>query len=390
MPFEIKNSDEHWIAMHSQGRCGGPRVLTVNGDTVLTALGCRFDGYGDDMLHSKSAHVYHKAGQAIFESDSHYPNGPECSQTYRYSGNSVRVTWDFNWPKGVIPKKPFEVGSCHLEGKWRRLYVVEESLKGQNGIGTWMPLSEGQTLELQEMPLSLVFERENGMRLEYSLGFDVWRWRYGLGMVNSVPLTVAVNESGIDIIRRLCDAGTETSFPEAREYRFMAILAWSWPGMPDVAAEAFEEAHGSLSVNKEGLDLARLNGNTVVRANFSELPCAESAYKLSLAGERMSIPCFEHKFAINAFKRVIRQLASFSSTGTLVLEGLIPGVCYDGAHCDKKGKRVHWDLQSIITLAAWAKNALGSGWQISCAQPEEWKELPSLSGIHLPNGFIYE
>jgi len=385
MPFEIQNASGEWTAVHAQGRCGGPRGLSVLGTEVLSQFAFKFNGYGDDMLHSKSK-VYHKGGQTVFESDGRYPGGPALTQVCRYARNTMRVTWDLNWPKGAVPKEPVELGSCHLAGKWVRLGEVSADKEGGLSI-KWTELKAGDRLEWGTFPLSMIFEREDGLRMEYSLGFDVWRWNYALGMSNSRPVTVEVAEDGLELLRRICDAGTELVFPEAREYRFMAVLAWSWKGM--AAAEEPCEVQEMAVDGKNGMDMQNLDADKAILVDFGKSICQETVRRMGEDGSRRAL-CLEHKNAIGMFKRVVRQLSASSDTGHLILKGLTPGLCWDGSHCDKKGLRLHWDHQSLLILLTWAKSILKESWTVQCPVEGVLAELPSMAGLSLPNGFLYE
>ncbi|MBR6371747.1 MAG: hypothetical protein IKS20_01055 [Victivallales bacterium] len=388
MPFEIKDKDNAWTVRHSAGRCGGPRLLEINGTPVLKDIKCIVDGQSDDTLHSKKAHVFHKAGQSIFECDGTFKGGQSYAQSCRYAGNSVRITWDFNWPKDTPVMKSVEIGSAVLPGEWSQVYVVNaEPVPGLPYPGIWKSLTPGEILFFDKLPASLVFERNDGVRLEYSLGFDLWRWNYGLGVEGASTLTLQVGMDGITLTRRIAQTQSEEGvLPEAREYRFMAIISWSWPGMEQMP-EIADAQELPLLGSKQGLDLSQYSGGPVC-LDYAKLPCVEEAFRSGLdAGAKL--PCLETSQAISALKRCIRQLAETGKEGTLVIRNLEPGFCNTGSHVTKKGSRLHWDLYDILTFASWAKNCLGEGWRLCCPQ-ELWHELPSLAGLHLPNGYVAE
>ena len=386
MSFEINGKDNAWSARHSSGRCGGPRLIEVNGAPALKDLKCIVDGQSDDTLHCKKAHVYHKAGQSIFECDSAFKGGQSYAQTCRYAGNSLRITWDLNWTKDTPLMSSAEIGSAVLPGEWSKVYVVNaEPISGLPYPGIWKSLTPGEIMFFDKLPASLVFERSDGVRLEYSLSFDLWRWNYGLGVEGASTLTVQVGMDGITLTRRIAQTQAEEGvLPEAREFRFMAIIAWSWPGMV-AAPEVPDSNELPLLDSRQGFDMSSFKGGPVC-LDYAKLPCMKEARR---TGAGNNLPCLETSQAISAMKRCVRQLSDTGKEGVLVIRNLEPGFCNAGAHVTKKGERPHWDLYDILTFASWAKNCLGEGWTLCCPQ-NEWKEMPSLAGLHLPNGYVAE
>ena len=388
MPLVISEKDNVWNARHASGRCGGPRQIEVNGTAILKDLKCAIDGQSDDMLHCKKAHLFHKAGQTIFQCDGTFKGGQTYAQSCRYAGNSVRITWDLNWPKDTPVTSSVEIGSAVLPGEWRQVYAINaEPVPGLPYPGLWKTLTPGEILFFDKLPASLVFERNDGVRLEYSLGFDLWRWNYGLGVEGASTLTVQVGMDGITLTRRVAQTQAEEGvLPEAREYRFMAIISWSWPGMKPLA-EISDAQELPLLDNNQGFDMRQFK-NAPVCLDYAKLPCIEGAMRTGYEASSKA-PCLETSQAISLLKRCVRQLSETGKEGTLVIRNLEPGFCNAGNHVSKKGDRLHWDLYDILTFASWAKNCLGEGWLLACPQ-NTWHDLPSLAGLHLPNGYVAE
>ena len=377
MPLEIEDTNKLWKAIHSKGRCGGPRKIASDLD-ILSDFCCSIDSVPDNLLHSKNGRVYHKAGQSIFESEGSYPTGQSIRQISRYAANAMRVTWDLGWPKATAPKDPVQIGNATLNGKWLRLLTLK-----RDGKATWQELAPGQNLTWQENPpLALVFEREDGVRAEYSYGFDLWRWDFGLGLTNSIPLSIKVAEDNIQILRQVSDLSVapsekeEAPTPQAREYRFMATLAWSTPDMDKYTLRAKMQGEAiPLSFDDNGLQLSGLSSST-------------NSYAIDLSP--IPYTCMESDTLLSRLKRFTRQLASLSSEGSVVFSGFSPSCCKEASHCAKHNPTLHWDHQALLTFAAWAKNCLGEGWSLDFQFPAPLVELPSLKYISLPNGFIYD
>ena len=377
MPLEIIESNGLWSATHAKGRCGGPRTV-IGPNALVSDFCCSIDSVPDYLIHSKNARVYHKAGQSIFEGEGAYPTGQTIRQISRYAANAMRVTWDINWPKATPPKDAVQIGNATLNGKWLRMMTLE-----RNGKATRQELAPGQNLTWQENPpLALVFEREDGTLVEFSYGFDLWRWDFGLGLTNSIPLKVTVTEEAVLILRQISDLSVapsekeEAPTPQARDYRFMATLAWATPEMDKytLAARFPERDAIPIPFDDNGLLL-------------SGLPGGATHFAIDLAA--LPSTCLESDALLSRMKRFIRQLASFSAEGSVVFSGFSPSCCTEASHCAKRAATLHWDHQALLIFAAWAKNCLGEGWCLDFQFPAPLADLPSLKYISLPNGFIY-
>ncbi len=384
MPYEIEHNSGLWKAEFDDRRCGGPVSISIGGRKLLSSMESRLRGVSDASWIAASRRLYHKSGLSIMETVAPSENDPApAQQTSRFAANSARITWDLKWPKETRLETPAVLGMATLEGRWTRLLSVPRS-----GEAAWTGLEPGRDIAWgrEEAPLSVVLERDDGARFEFSFGFDLWRWDYGLGLENSAPLELHVSEDKAVITPRICDACGEGVFPEGRPFRFMATIAWSSPDMP--APQPHGEPLDIPFAEKGGLALpADIRGADCFRVDYSQMPLADAAL-LSMDGEPGGM-CLESRLAITAFKRTIRQLAAASDKGRLILDGLEPRLCDNGSHCEKKGRRLHWDHQSIVTVVAWAKNCLGKGWSLEVPQAGIWAELPSLGYLHLPNGFDY-
>ena len=379
MPNIIKSIDNSFEFTHNSDRCGGPHLISCDGKPLLTMLDCSVNGISDSDLRVKSSRLYHKAGQTIFESKGSYPCGVAMNQVCRYAGNAVRITWDINWPKETRPIKSVQIGSAKLHGNWTGLTTI-----ARDGSSQSFELRRG-LLIVPGKPISLLLSREDGAAFEYSLGFDLWRWDHAMGLPVDAPFILDIAEDKTTLVHNVCDPTPEEVFPEAREYRFMAVIAFSTPSMTKPPSIE-EPVTVPFRRGKEDLNLDGIS-STALRIDYKEMPCIENGKLLSTNG-RHGI-CLEDDHSMSAVKRTIRQLAGFAQTGSVVLDGLTPGHCIDGSHCAKKQPREHCDLYSLLTLLAWAKNCLGQGWTVVAPQPAPWNALPSLAFSHMPLDFEY-
>ena len=376
MPLDITESNGLWSATHAKGRCGGPRKIAIK-DDIVSDFCCSIDSVPDYLIHSKNARVYHKAGQSNFECEGSYPTGQTIRQISRYAANSMRVTWDINWPKATAPKDAVQIGNATLNGKWIKLLALK-----RDGTLDEIGLTSTTTIAWQaNTPPALVFKREDGTQVEFSYGFDLWRWDFGLGLTNTTPLKVTVGEEAVQILRQVSDLSVAPSekemapTPQARDYRFMATLAWATPEMDKYTLRAKQQGNAvPVQFDDNGLLLNVLpEGTTCLAIDLAALPDT----------------CMESDALLSKMKRFIRQLSSFSAEGNVVFTGISPTCCTEGAHCARRNATLHWDHQALLSFVAWAKNCLGEGWSLDFQFPAPLAELPSLKYISLPNGFIY-
>ena len=369
-----------WSALHTLGKGGGPRCIFLGETPLVTGHVCRIDGIEDCTVPARRFHLFHKAGGTIFEGGCLFPNGVSLEQTCRYFGNAVRLTYDVNWPKETWPKAPVELGSFSLPGRWTRMLVLERNASP----AAWRDIKPGDSFSWETLPLSAVFMNEAGVKLETSLGFDLWRWDAALGMKQTVSASVEVTDEGVRFRRFIAPAGSEELFPERREYRFSAILAWSTPEMEksDAPADAVPLPFCDKSDGVNLRELGPLPESPVLLLDAGKLCLPEKGRRLDASGSRTGL-CLEEGGTLTALKRVVRQVAALSEKGTLAIRGIMPAVCLDGAHCLKKGAHPHWDLQALLTFVAWASNCLGDGWKLHIEYDEgPLKELPSLASLH--------
>ena len=379
-----------WVLRHGQNTCGGPAELAWNGNAVLRDFHCRFDELSDAAFAVRTVRFFRKGGQGVASSEGQVNplSGNALRQISRYGANAARVTWDLAWRKNTVAKVGVEIGSATLVGAWRRILVIPDFAAGGNGqAAQWHDLQPGKTLVFSPIPLAVVGEREDGVHVEFSMGFDVWRWQHGLGDFGpgSSQIVVTVNDQDVTFQRRILRGG-EDVVPEGREYRFCSQIAWRAPAA--AAPAAFPPA-AQLSFLADGNGLAALppagpDGVLSYGLDFAAMPVAAPARRDDGSG----LPCWESNVTQRAARRAIRQIAAAGAAGFLRLDGLTPGRCQDGSHCDRKHRSAHWDLQGILTFAAWARQCLGDGWVIAAPQQHEpWQLLPSLADPLAVTGF---
>ncbi len=381
-----------WTLQHDPKACGGPTGLAWNGAIVLSDFHCRFDDLTDAGFAASAVRFFRKGGQGVASSEgSTRPlAGNSLRQITRYGANTARVTWDLAWRKDTPAKTGVEIGSANLAGAWRRALVLPDYAACQGGsTAAWQDLAPGQSLVFSPIPMAVVLERADGVQVEFSMGFDVWRWQHGLGDFgpDGARVVLTVNAEHMTFQRQLLHCREEV-IPEAREYRFCSQIAWRAPAAAAAAPPAFPPPVG-LTFQADGNGLCALppagpDGVLSYALDLSAMPVPAAARRDDGSG----LPCWESNVTQRAARRAIRQLAGSGAAGFLRLDGLTPGLCGDGSHCDRRRGAAHWDLQGILTFAAWARQCLGDAWTLAAPQLQEpWLHLPSLADPLAVTGF---
>lgn len=388
--FTIEYPSAGWSLRHPVDAANGPRHLCVDGHELLHSFLAATDATAIDTLVLEKSRAFHKSGSAVFESAGHYGQQVQHSvrQIIRYAGNCGRITVDLHWGRGDS-KLGAAMSVLRLPGEWRRLLLLLPA--DGDAPPVWRELQSGKSITWHEVPLSMIFEDRAGRRVEYSTGFDLWRWHYGLGVApTQMQYSLRVSDDELLCYRQVMPAGAGVE-PQVRYYRFCSMLAWSAPALTTsaaVAAAAPPLQPLAFLPNGGGVDLRGASGERgAYSIDFGTAAMVPTAYRLSASGERLPQLCWSSKATVAMAKRVIRQLAAAHNGGTLQLLGMTPGVCHDGSHCERRQPTMHWDLQDLLNFAAWARQTLGDDWTLQIPQPSPWNELPSLAAMGAISGF---
>ncbi|MDD4537871.1 MAG: hypothetical protein PHT80_02560 [Lentisphaeria bacterium] len=386
--FTIEYPSAGWSLRHPVDAANGPRHLCVDGHELLHSFLAATDATAVDTLVLDKSRAFRKSGSAVFESAGHYGQQAQHSvrQIIRYAGNCGRITVDLHWGRGDS-KLGVAMSVLRLPGEWRRLLLLLPA--DGEAPPVWRELQSGKSITWREVPLSMIFEDHAGRRVEYSTGFDLWRWHYGLGVVpTQMQYSLRVSDDELLCYRQVMPAGAGVE-PQVRDYRFCSMLAWSAPALTtsaDTAAPALQPL--AFLPDAGGVDLRGASGERgAYSVDFGAAAMVPTAYRQGASGERLPQLCWSSKATVAIAKRVIRQLAAAHNGGTLRLLGMPPGVCHDGSHCERRQATMHWDLQDLLNFAAWARQTLGDDWTLQIPQPAPWNELPSLAAMGAISGF---
>ena len=385
MDFTIEYPSAGWSLRHPLDAVNGPRHLCVDGHELLHSFLAATDARPLTLVLTKAG-FFTKAAARFLRAWGIFSDRTNirARQIIRYAGNAGALRLTCTKPRQY---KSGDHVPLRLPGEWRRMLIISPT-DGETQPA-WRELLPGQGSSWQEVPLSMIFEDHAGRRVEYSTGFDLWRWHHGLGVAQAqMEYSLRVSEDELLCYRLLlpADAGLE---PQLRDYRFCSMLAWSAPALTasaDNAAPALQPL--SFLPDASGVDLRGVSGERgAYSIDFGIAAKVPTARRLGLSGERLPQLCWGSKATVALAKRVIRQLAATHSGGTLRLLGMTPGLCHDGAHCERRQPTMHWDLQDLLNFAAWARQTLGDDWILQIPQPAPWNELPSLAAMGAISGF---
>ncbi|NLF19118.1 MAG: hypothetical protein GX595_17965 [Lentisphaerae bacterium] len=403
---DIRPAQGDWLARHDASRADGPfELCDGQGEPWLRDVTFYVDDLGADLALSERFRVACKGGVATVETTGRYPFGAGISvkQALRYAVNHVRVVTDVQFPPGSIVRRHLGLGGFTLPGRWRRFYCLPPALHLAEGRqGGWQDIpaeapASGMIGHWHRPPLRLVFERDDGVRVEVGTGGDVWRWEQNFGFgPEAGNYKLRLEPGGLRLEREPLMTCAEVS-PVARIYRLTWYLAWEGPKgrRGDAAAAAVPEAV-PVSFSARGEAMVRAAAGTAaspaLRLDLRDWPAPPQARRAAtpgdVAGERRDGGlCWESVAVQKAFRRIIRQVAALGPEGTLVLCGLEPGLCWDPAHCQRRGApQAHWDMDALLAVSVWTRQQLGLGWRI-VVERGAVDTLPAESRLFEPTGF---
>lgn len=404
-PFDVvlTHDDGLWSVRHDPELAAGPAEIRINEDVLVRDCAPRIDDLRPDSAVLEKFRAYHRGGAAVVEAKGVFPFGNEIafSHVWRYAANHVRVTTDFNWPRDCEVKRHLSLGDLFLPGRWKRFLVIPPALHLAAGAKIrWQNLpaetAAGTMIgHWHRPPLAVVFERENGNRLEVGTGSDLWRWEKSFGHgPESGSYKLVVEDTGIRFVREplmCCLPFT----PPAQQYRFTWYMAWSSPAwrmagdFPPAAKVATDDARKIMLDAQSAQALSFL-------IDFTAPALPNSARKAQTAvdfirGKTGSVPCWQCNATNRLARSLIRQMQARFGSGHIRLKGLLPQPCYVPGHVDRKNEDGigHWDINAILDFCVWARRQLGRDWQLRI-ENRLTDMLPSLKGIELTNGFSPE
>ena len=399
--IDILYCDGSWVATHDESRCDGPAVIELHGQPIATDHSFYVDDLQAEAAIMERFRAFRKAGAAVVQSGGHFPFGAESafSQTCRYAANHVRVTADLRWKRGDRLKRHLGVGGLFLPGDWRRYFCVPPGLHLAEGVSpAWHPVPPGDPRpqmvgHWHRPPLSLTFERVDGVRVEIGTGDDLWRWERNLGFgPESGSYKIVSEPEGVRLIREPLMTCEEV-VPKPRDYRFTSYLAW-WSPQDEAVPDISVASPVSLTQQGEALLPDMASGSVPsLTLDLGAMPIPDTCLRVDSPADQVSgkpggAPCWHCKPVQKNARRIIRRIASLGSVGALRISGLTPGPCWDPRHLGRPHERelLHWDMCAILDFAEWTRQQLGPDWAIA-VESAGWSESAAMRGLMRENGF---
>ncbi len=346
-------------------------VFKSSGQEIFSIFGMSF-GKFDETAAYCSKSKKHEAIDTLnssMETVNVLPFGSEPTVTRKceIAGNHGIVMTDFDL-RSKIELPAFEVDNLILKGVWSRIGVVRISspLPLADDI-RWHAVEEGKPfrLELDAVPLLLLFERNDGFRLEIGTGDDIWRWlNTSLFPGSSQSVVIEKKDGGISLARRLAVWSNDTLIIP-RKYRFSWYFAWERPGMK------FYEA-----VKTDDVD-------------YFTFPEGDVPQQLAACcdGRNLGVSCFHSPAVSGIFRSLVRAALGSRNSKDLVIGNLTVPLCDTAAHLERPQRQLlmHWNMARIFDHWLWANKQLRNSGASFYAVPAKndmiFHSLPSVRGL---------
>ncbi|MFZ2655002.1 MAG: hypothetical protein WAX69_08785 [Victivallales bacterium] len=303
------------------------------------------------------------------------PFGPEptITRSCEISGNHAVVTTDCEL-RHKMELCALEVDNLVVKGEWTRIGVV----KITNPIPSvrdieWHEVGQGGhfRLELNQIPLLMLFERSDKLMLEIGNGDDLWRWfNTSIFPGSSQSVVIESAEGGISL-RRIVARWENDSIVGSRKYRFNWYFSWEAPGR-----EYF----------KCGDDMGSGKSGDCESFRFPEgdVPAQLAACH---GGGNLGVSCLHSPAVSGIFRSIIRSALGNARPRNIVIDNLTVPLCESAAHLERPQKQLllHWNMLRIFDHWLWAnkqlKNSGVSFYAIPAGDGKIFSVLPSVRGL---------
>ncbi len=369
-PLLIEGQD--WTCYFSPGdreklvfKSSGTELLSVHG----MAFG-KFDESSSCCRKSKK-HEAIDGLNSSFETVNVMPFGSEPAITRKceISGNHASVTTDFDL-RSRMEAGVFEVDNILVRGEWSRIgtLMVSSPVPMADEI-RWHDAGARLSLELDGIPLILLFERADGTRLEIGSGDDLWRWLNTAAFPGSSQSVVIEKiKEGIYIRRRVA-AWSSDAVIMARQYRFSWYFAWETSGMKFLGGDG--------------------NMPAAADAEIFTFPEGEVPQQLAAChgGRNLGVSCFHSPAVSGIFRSLIRSVLGSQKPRDLVIGNLVVPLCETAAHLERPQRQqlLHWNMTRFFDHWLWAnkqlRNSGVSFYAIPAMDGKVFPLLPSVKGL---------
>jgi len=301
---------------------------------------------------------------------------PAITRSCEISGNHAVITTDCDM-RHKMEVGAFEVDNLVLKGEWTRVGFVKISNPIPSvGDIEWHDLGKGGgfRLELDQIPLLMLFERDDKFMLEIGNGDDLWRWLNTLIFPGSSQSVVIESTGGGISLRRIVAKWGNDTIAGSRNYRFSWYFSWEAPGMEYF--KCGEDAHGNES--------GKSNAGEYFRFPEGDVPLNLAACH---GNRNLGVSCFHSPAVSGIFRSIIRSALGNSRSRNIVIENLTVPLCENAAHLERPQKQVllHWNMIRIFDQWLWANKQLNNSgasfYAVPAADGKIFSVLPSVRGL---------
>lgn len=323
MPFQDKfiAGDDFSARMAAEGAAAFS--LDVAGRTRLKIGRVRCGAFSEEnaLLRKLRRHASVDRLSGSFEAETVLPFGCE----YQISRTVELCDGFADWTLDVRALNYGVVEALNLEeltfcGPWIK---IEFLIFGGHEFRSGVPGSErAEFYRGEEIPWVVRLTAEDGVRIEFLTGADLWRHRSARRLPGAhCEFALHGNTDEIKMVRNVLRFDPETPI-EKRPWRFSNLIAWESPGRRSQATTA----SGSDRDGATRIDLA-----------LEKIACLTSS-----AGR---------KFMRSAIRR---------AADNLIFENASPSLCFDAAHLERPAKKEleHCDVDDFMHFYLWGNRQL--------------------------------
>ena len=296
-----------------------------------------------------------------------FGNEPRISRKMEFpgAGNVIKFTTDIH----ASASEGISIDPLTFSGEWRRFAVATPKDFASSSELDWTEIDPskqhpGPILETSPPPLTLLLEDSQGVVVEISTGFDLWRWGFEQGRPKVVFRLSTTSEGALRLTRSL---PPDSDSIKKHPYRFTWILAWST--RKKLEAPIDDKLHVHLP-----------------QPDLSKIPTTAME---SWRGTRGQSPCARTKPFRNALRKIIRSAHPPQIDSILILQGPYPSLCDVPGHLERSGDRPlpHWSHRELLDFHFWANRQLrkkNATFAFKWNKKEIFPPLPSFKHMEYP------
>ena len=374
----INSKNQTWKASLDYTKVDALTKITFGNDTIAEDIHCSFDEIKANSFNLQNTQDFSKQGVDVVKTRATNPH-LTLGHTYRFFNNALRITTDLHIHKGFKLTRRIAIGSLFLPGQWSKMRVtppIEHQTKGDQPYTIKIGhLPENSLIgHWHQAPLSLVFERKNGKRIQIGTGSDLWRWNklqayqdtgsYKVIKEKQPSKTGKIIE-GIRILRQPLMTCTPYT-PKVASYRFSSFIAWDY-GLKKTALPKHNPIELVLDKNNNLhrqaiIEQISKKAPNLISIDMAKIHFPNSAYCVAspldlVQNIRQNHYCLESKKVYLLIKSLVRKLKNIEQIKGVIFRNLYPEPCFFPGHFNSQAKlgRAHWGINSLLELSAWLR-----------------------------------